>query len=232
MLIGVVNKSNHLSAADAYAMTVLVNQQLRYQAAPAYDRLPPEVRYYKSETDAPAGTFIIGILDNADQSGDLGWHTIGYGRVFVTPILQNGGNALTNELSVCSVLSHECLETFGDLYANSWADLGDGGCYAWELCDPVESDSYEMTVSAGGDSITGTVSNFVLPAWFDAEGTGPFDWMGLLGSPFEVRPDGYVVAMTDGNITDQWGEKYPVWRKATKSSPSSRTSRRHHHGQR
>jgi len=228
MLIGVVNKSTLVSDQDAYAMTVLVNHQLRHDAAPAYDRLPPLVRYFGATSSAPAGTFIIGILDNADQAGDLGWHTLGYGRVFAKPVLQAGGNALTDTLSVCSVLSHEALETFGDLYANDWSDLGNCTCYAKELADPVESDSYQLTVAApGGDQVTGTVSNFVLPSWFDLEGTGPYDQMGLLTQPFEVRPDGYVVAMTDGYTTEQWGEKYPAWRKATKASPSSRTSRRH-----
>src|SRR6185437_14392559 len=118
MLIGVTNASNLVSDQDVYAMTLLVNHQLRHDAAPAFDRMPPEVRYFRDPSLAPAGTFIVGILDDSDQAGVLGWHEIGDGRVFARPVLENGGNALSNELSVCSVLSHEVLETFGDLYAN------------------------------------------------------------------------------------------------------------------
>jgi hypothetical protein len=226
MLIGVINQSTQVSDEDAYNMTLLVNQQLRSHAAPAYDRLPPEIHYFGDS--APAGTFAIVILDNSDQPGALGYHALGYGRVFAEPVLQNGGGILTGALSVSSVLSHEVLESFGDLYANAWGDLGNGTCYAWELGDPVESDSYAVPVRAvNGDQISGMVSNFVLPSWFDPDGQAPYDYMGLLIAPFEVRPTGYVIAMADGNVTEQWGEKYPEWRKATKASPSSRTSRRH-----
>jgi hypothetical protein len=228
MLIGVINDSSLVSGQDAYNMTLLVNHQLRNHAAPAYDRLPPEVHYFPGAAAVPAGTFVIGILDNSDQAGALGYHELGFGRVFAEPVLQAGGGVLAGALSVCSVLSHEVLESFGDLYANAWGDLGNGTCYAWELGDPVESDSYPVTVTASsGESVTGTVSDFVLPAWFDAEGVAPFDYMGLLAAPFEVRPDGYVIVMTDGNVTEHWGERYPAWRKATKASLASRTSKRH-----
>jgi hypothetical protein len=71
------------------------------------------------------------------------------------------------------------------------------------------------------------VSNFVLPSWFDPDGRGPYDYMGLLTAPFQVRPDGYVIAMSDGHISEHWGEQYPPWRKATKAGPCSRTARRH-----
>jgi hypothetical protein len=50
--------------------------------------------------------------------------------------------------------------------------------------------------------------------------------MDLLSSPFEVRRDGYVIVMTGGTVTSQWGEGYPEWRKATKEHPVSRTARR------
>jgi hypothetical protein len=228
MLIGVINQSTLVSDEDAYNMTLLVSYQLRQHAAPAFDRLPPEVHYFTSAAAAPAGTFIIGILDNSDQAGALGYHELGFGRVFAEPVLQAGGNALTAELSVCSVLSHETLESWADIYANLWGDTGNGSCYAYELGDPVESDSYSIGVTAkDGTHVLGTVSDFVLPSWFDPDGQAPYDHLGLLTAPFQVRSTGYVIAMTDGNVTESWGEHYPAWRKATKASPSSRTARRH-----
>jgi hypothetical protein len=228
MLIGVINKSSLVSDRDAYDMTLLVNYQLRQHAAPAFDRLPPEIHYFPSATSVPAGAFVIAIGDNSDQAGALGYHALGYGRVFAEPVLQAGGGILAGELSVCSVLSHEALESFGDIYANLWGDTGNGTCYAYELGDPVESDSYSIGVRAkDGTHVQGTVSDFVLPSWFDPAGEAPFDYLGQLTAPFEVRQTGYVIAMTDGNVTEQWGERYPEWRKAMKASPLSRTSQRH-----
>lgn len=232
MIIAVQNLSTLVTDEDAYAMAVLCDRQARRDVAPAWGVQPSQVTFLKQASllhyDA-----IIGILDDADQAGDLGWHTEGpgadvYGRVFARPVLDNGGNALTDALSVCSVLSHEVVETIGDAACNAWAQQADGTLVARELCDPVESDSYLMTVTTEeGTSLSGTVSDFLLPAWFDPDAKGgPYDQMSLLAAPFEVRSDGYVIVMTGGTVTEQWGEKYPEWRKTTKESPLSRTAQR------
>ena len=231
-MIAVVNQSTLINDDEAYKMALACDFQVRHHAAPAYGVVPPVVRYLKSASEAPPGSWVLGIFDDADQAGDLGWHTEGpdgqvYGRVFVRPVLNNGGGILMSELSVCSVLSHEVLESFGDPHCNLWADTGRGTCYAYELADPVESDSYMVSVG----SVMATVSDFVLPAWFDPQApSGPFDFMGLLKAPCEVRRTGYVIAMTSGTVSDVWGEKYPQWRKATKLSDSSRTARRDKQG--
>jgi hypothetical protein len=97
MFIAVVNKSTLVSNTDVYNMSLLVNHQARFHAAPAWGVTPPTVIYLRDEMHAPPGSAVLGVLDNADQAGDLGWHTEGpdgtvYGRVFVQPVLANGGN--------------------------------------------------------------------------------------------------------------------------------------------
>lgn len=236
LIIAVQNLSTLVSDQDAYDMTLLVDRQVRDHVAPAWGIQPPFVEFYKPSADpavpAPHFTAIIGILDDADQAGDLGWHTEGpdaavYGRVFARPVLANGGNALTDQLSVCSVLSHEVIEVIGDAACNGWAQRPDGSLAARELCDPVEGDSYVMTVKTAGETVSGTVSDFVFPAWFDPDAAGaPFDWMDLLSSPFQVRPSGYLIVMAGGTVTEQWGEEFPLWRLVTKEHPTARTARR------
>jgi hypothetical protein len=243
VIIGVQNLSTLVTDEDVYLMALMADQQLREHVASAWGLAPPMVEFLPaapSDLALPSGApvphfdAIIGVLDDADQAGDLGWHTEGpdadvYGRVFASPVLQNGGNALTNALSVCSVLSHECIETLGDSACNRWSQRSDGVAIALELADPVEGDSYEITISSSSEVVTATVSNFVLPAWFDPNAEpGPTDWMGLLTAPFSVRPTGYVIEMPSGasSVTEVWGESYPAWRKATKAAPSARTARR------
>lgn len=232
MIIGVQNLSTLVSGDDVYNMTLLVNKQLREHVAPAWGLLPPAVMFFpvtpQSRYDA-----IIGVFDDADQAGDLGWHTEGpdadvYGRVFARPVLDNGGNVLTSELSVCSVLSHECCETLLDPTCSLWAQRADGTEVARENCDPVESDSYEITITAqDGSKVTGTVSDFVLPSWFDQEAApGATDYLGLCTAPFQVRATGYLIVMQGGAVSEQWGALYPRWRLATKEHPTSRTARR------
>jgi len=239
MIIGVQNLSTLVSNEDCYDMTLLVNRQLRDHVAPAWNLLPPAVVFLAKGVSAAKSAqgqrydAIIGILDNADQAGDLGWHTEGpdadcYGRVFAQPVLANGGNALTDVLSVCSVLSHEAIEMLGDAACDRWAQQNDSTLVAMELADPVESDSYAITISpVAGLTVSGTVSDFVLPDWFDPDAApGKTDYLGLVTAPFEVRSTGYVIAQTGGTVSEQWGEQYPAWRKATKQQETSRTSRR------
>ncbi|MCW2929917.1 MAG: hypothetical protein JWM19_879 [Actinomycetia bacterium] len=232
MIIGVQNLSTLVSTQDAYDMTLLIDRQLRDHVAPAWGLLPPTVTFLAV---APGRHFdaIIGILDNADQAGDLGWHSEGpdanvYGRVFARPVLDNGGNALTGSLSVCSVLSHEAIEVLGDPACDLWAQQPSGTLVARELCDPVEGDSYQLAVTASsGESVTGTVSDFVLPSWFDpAAAPGATDYLGLVTAPFQVRSTGYTIVMSAGSVTEQWGEHYPDWRKDTKQSSLARTAQR------
>lgn len=243
MIIGVQNLSTSVSSSLVYGMTLLVNRQLREHVAPAWDLLPPALEFLPAAPSAlalppgvaiPRYDAIIGILDDADQAGDLGWHAEGpdadvYGRVFARPVLDNGGNALTAALSVCSVLSHEAIEVLGDAACDQWAQRADGTLAARELCDPVEGDSYLMTITPAGPEapLSGTVSDFVLPAWFDPDAApGATDYMGLVTAPFLVRPTGYVISMTGGTVSEDWGEQYPAWRKAAKSHPAARTARR------
>lgn len=235
MIICTVNKSTLVSSSDVYDMTLAADWQLRHHAAPAWGRIPPQTSMVADESLAPPGSAVIGILDNANQAGVLGWHTEGpdgkiYGRVFAEPVLQNGGTILSGQLSVSSVLSHEALETFGDEHCNLWGDLGTGQCYAVELGDPVESDSYDVTLTSAGQSLVVSVSDFVRPEWFDpsAPAGSRFDHMGVTSAPFQVRPTGYVIVLDGGVVTQQWGAEYPEWRKAMKETETSRTFRRAH----
>jgi len=83
--------------------SIAVAQQVRYHATPAWER-PASVVFYGDDGTVPPGTHIIGIFDNADQQGVLGWHTEDnpapiYGRVFAPLIVDNGGDALQRPLT-------------------------------------------------------------------------------------------------------------------------------------
>ena len=105
------------------------------------------------------------------------------------------------------VLSHEILETFYNPYVNLWANRGDETFVALEVCDPVENDSYEIDV----DGVKVSVSNFVLPAWFDKEMTkaGSYDYMSKLTSPLTLSKGGYNVIFNSetGEVKSIFGSK-------------------------
>lgn len=231
--IYIKNASTLVTDEQAATMTRAVAYAARFHAAPAWGYAPRTILFQGVKASPPTAAAVITLYDDSDQAGDLGWHTEGpdasiYGRVFAAPVLANGGNALTADLSVASVLSHEVIETLLDPACNRWAQRGDGTLIAVEGCDPVESDSYIITIPAPGETVSGTVSNFVLPSWFDPDtNVKATDHLGLLTAPFSIRPTGYCIEMQESDAeTAVWGEKYPEWRKATKDSVTARTARR------
>lgn len=74
-------------------------------------------------------------------------------------------------------------------------------------CDRTQGDVYDRE---GVD-----VSNFLGPRAF-RDGDGPYDHLGLLVEPWEVRPAGYAIRRTNGIVRNVWGYAYPDALKAIK----------------
>lgn len=214
MQLAVINQSTVVTAVQANSMAKACAKQLKRDVAPRWNMLPAKVVFYSSPDIVPDNYDQMVILDDADQAGALGYHDETpdgkpYGKVFAKTCLDNG-------VSVSSCLSHEVCEWFLDPACNQWGDNGSVE-YAYELCDPVESDSYML----------GRVelSNFVTPAYFDSHGHAPYDFLGKLRQPFSMTTGGYVITRKDGKVSQKFGEAYPTWRRNTKKFPASRTAR-------
>lgn len=227
MLIAIVNQSKLVSNADAATMTAAVAKQIRYDAAPIWDRAAAAVIFYTDAGNVPANAHGIAIVDTIKNqpAGVLGFHTEDqggklWGVVAAKPPLDAGGHVLTGDWSVASVLSHEVLEMYVDPNCNLWANDNKGKTYSFEVCDPVEAPTYEV------DGVS--VSNFVTPAWFDplAAKTAQYDKLGHLHTPFSILKGGYVVYASAGREHQKFGDQFPEWRKETKTGPLARTKRR------
>ena len=228
MHIVVLNGSSRVTDDQAHQMTAAVAHQARTDVWSAWGMRTPTVTFLAGPTPAvPASAYGIMIVDTIpDQpSGVLGFHTEDqggriWGVVACGPVLDAGMAVLTGDWSVASVLSHEVLELLIDPDCNLWANNGNGRAYSYEVCDPVEAPTY---------SVQGvSVSNFVTPAWFDpnAADTARYDHLGLLKAPFSLLPGGYLVWMDAGGEQQQFGDDFPAWRRAMKTSPYARTARR------
>jgi hypothetical protein len=227
MLIAILNQSTLVTDADAQTMTQAVASQVQFDAAPLWDRASATVEFYTDTSAVPAtarGIALVDTIQNEPQ-GVLGFHTEDrggklWGVVAVKPELDNGSQVLTGDWSVSSLLSHEVLEMFIDPNCNLWANDGKGSAYSVEVCDPVEAPSYPVS----GVS----VCNFVTPSWFDplAASTAQFDKLGLLTAPFSMLKGGYLVYESAGQQKQQFGDKFPEWRKEMKRAPLARARRR------
>jgi hypothetical protein len=227
MLIAILNQSTLVSNADAAAMTEAAAAQVRFDAAPIWDRAPAAVVFYTDPSAVPAAAHGIAIVDTIQNQpqGVLGFHTEDqggklWGVVAAKPELDNDAKVTTGDWSVSSVLSHEVLEMFIDPNCNLWANDGQGSAYSFEVCDPVEAPSYTVK----GVS----VSNFVTPSWFDplAAATAQFDKLGQLHAPFSILKGGYVVYESAGKEQQKFGDQFPQWRREMKAGPLARTRRR------
>jgi hypothetical protein len=227
MLIAILNQSTVVANADVAKMTQAIATQVQSDVAPIWDRAPAAVVFHTDPTTVPAGAHGIAIVDTIQDQpqGLLGFHTEDqaaqmWGVVAAKPELDNGGQVTTGDWSVSSTLSHEVLEMFVDPNCNLWANDGKGSAYSVEVCDPVEAPTY--TVSGV------SVSNFVTPSWFDplAPTTAQFDKLGQLTAGFNILPGGYMTYESAGKEQQQWGNKYPGWRKQMKTGPFARTQRR------
>jgi hypothetical protein len=236
MLIAVVNKSTRITHDEAAAMTAACNAQLAQHVAPLWRAWPATVMLCASEATVPANASPVYLFNTPDQPNAEGWHSEDshgrvYGKVFADPVLDNGGTVLRTANSVSGVLSHECIEAWGDPQVNRWMEAPDGRLYADELCDPVEMDSYDVLVA--GHPVA--VSNFVCPSWFDDSppAHAQFDYLRRLTAPFTMTKGGYMVyreaaaeQQTFGRVIAAFGEEYPEWRRPGKAHVAARTARR------
>jgi hypothetical protein len=161
----------------------------------------------------PAGAWGLVFLDDADSPGALGYHTDDgqpLGKVFVKTTISAG-----EQVSVTA--SHELLEMLVDPAANICvAPATTDTIYAYELCDPVEEQSYRI----GGV----TVSNFAYPTWFEEfhkPGSVAVDHLRKLSAPFEISPGGYMPVFENGKWTQ-------IFASADKRQRFAREDRRGH----
>jgi hypothetical protein len=129
-----------------------------------------------------ADEWVMGLFVTPDQPGALGYHdttAAGLPLMKIFPLLDK-----SQPWTVTA--SHEMLETLGDPLLRRAAQDNRGRFWAYENCDAVEEDKYQ---------INGVwVSNFVLVPYFEppAKLTGvKLDWMGLVKVPLEIRTGGY-----------------------------------------
>ena len=196
------------------------------------DGVPVIVR--ATMADLEPGDAPLVVFDDPDQPGVLGYHGATlqgepFGKAFMSVIRRGGGDLVGNARSLSVTLSHEALEMAGDPYASWWADVSPSTGQArdtWEeealeVCDRVEADAYIIAnPDAVGAEAGVAVSNFLGPRAF-RDGPGPYDWMRLLESPWEIRPGGYAIRRAGGPggvVTPTFGAGYPAEKREVKEA--------------
>lgn len=164
-----------------------------------------------------ADTRLLTIETDIGEPGALGFHDDVAGVIFARVEYQGDETSMT--------LSHEVLEEIGDPTCDAWRALGDGREQAFEACDRVEGDWYNVEVD--GEHVK--LSNYLLPAAFDPNGRRPFDRLGKLDVWDGMTPGGYTIIRDADGVTSDVFARGPAGEETAarrRNRAWSRTARR------
>src|SRR3984957_2256725 len=204
-LVAIVNQSASVTNEQCEIMVAAIQQQLTQHYCPAWNMAGATIQFFASDALVPTSAYTIYIVENdAAVQGALGFHQeeaddMVDGYIMCQPILTNGGSILNFDASnpgqytVSGTLSHEVMETLGDVFTNTFCvgpQINQGNLYCQEMCDPVEQIGYGIEVNG----VNVSVSDFILPAWTNPYDTkGPFNYLRSLTQPFTMLSGGYLI---------------------------------------
>jgi len=147
-----------------------------------------------------SGAWNLVFLDDADRAKLFGYHKLmknglPLAKVFVKPTLRAGE-------AISVVASHELAEMLVDPSDSLWCLGPKRRLYAYEVCDPVEHEQFEVDGLA--------MSDFLYPAYFQrfrkAKST-QFDYLKKVKRPFQVLPGGYALMRVRGKKVTVFGSR-------------------------
>jgi len=149
-------------------------------------------------TKPQSGCWTMVFLDRADDKDALGYHdmqknNLPLSKIFVKATLADG-----DKISVTAC--HELAEMMVDPAINLWADGPGGRLYAYEMCDAVEEEEFEI------DGIA--MSDFVYPAYFEKfrkPKSAQFDYLNKVARPFQLLRGGYAIVNHRGRVNEIYG---------------------------
>jgi hypothetical protein len=187
-LVVVKNLSKVVKDAEVETALPAFQKQVSRDFAGAGWGLDVALQFLPKTQKLPANAWLLGVFDDADQAGALGYHDLTkagqpLGKVFARTTLDDGGQWTVT-------FSHELLEMLADPNINLCAfDENAGRLYAYEVCDAVEADELGYKI----DNVL--VSDFVLPGWFEPLHVGKgekFAFKSNVTGPFHLLPGGYI----------------------------------------
>src|SRR5262249_17303417 len=182
--IAIANRSKAVGDDRVAEMVKALQTQVDGDFAPVWG-LGARLSFVGSQEKLPREAWWLLVLDNSDVADALGYHDITptgmpLGKAFAKSDIDAG-------LEPSVTLSHELLEMLADPDTNLSAQVG-SRIYAYEVCDPCESDQFGYAI---GNVL---VSDFVTPNWFQPapDATGPYDFRERIAAPLGLLSGGYL----------------------------------------
>jgi hypothetical protein len=153
-------------------------------------------------TKPKPGMWTMAFLDRPDAPDAEGYHDITknglpLSKVFVEPTIE-GGDLIS--VTAC----HELCEMLVDPTATLWCDGPRSTMWAYEVCDAVEEETFNV------DGVA--MSDFVFPAYFELfrvkkPRSAQYDFLGKLKKPFHLLEGGYAIIRHNRRVQEKFGSK-------------------------
>jgi len=188
--IAIINESTVVSDQEVAGVAYALQMQVNRDFAPSWG-IDANILLVARGYAPPPNHWWLVILNDADQANALGYHQLTaqglpLAKVFARTVKNYG-------LHWSVTASHELLEMLGDPSVNlsvlRQQTATSGTLYAYENCDPCESEQFAYPIN------NILVSDFVYPTWFQAfrtPGSIAFDYMKKIQAPFQLLPGGYI----------------------------------------
>ncbi|MGY3690552.1 hypothetical protein ACVIGA_000632 [Bradyrhizobium sp. USDA 3240] len=194
--IAFVNKAAAPLGVNLDKLVAALQKQLDQHFVPIWGY--PAKLYVTNEPKTDEWQIVF--LDDADAADALGYHDITKDGQPISKVFVKTTLAASQKVSTTA--SHELLEMLIDPGAQLWAQGVDGKLYAYEMCDAVESEEYEI------DGIA--VSDFVHPSFFESwhrPRSVQFDHLKKVTKPFDTLPNGYQIVNDGKSLYELFGSE-------------------------
>jgi hypothetical protein len=194
--IAFVNLATASLGVDLGRLVSALDKQMRRDFVPIWGY---PAKLYVTKKPKPDEWQMV-FLDDADAANALGYHDITKDGQPVSKVFVKTTVAAGQKVSVTA--SHELLEMMIDPGAQLWAQNADGLFYAYEMCDAVEEEEYEI------DGVA--VSDFVHPSFFEpwhVAGSIQFDHLGKVSRPFQTLTKGYQIVSDGSSAHEIFGSR-------------------------
>lgn len=219
--IYVENQSSVIDGLQYRRLLWALDVQLYYQFNRSPWGIQARIRPLASGEKVPKGGYNLILLDHSTEAGALGYHEdeagtdIPFSDVFCITARENGTEP-------SAVASHEALEMLVNFDVSEPRTVThDNKLYIVEVCDPCESNSYDVG-DPQGRSTGIMVSDFCYPAWYGIP-NGPnfpenqMSYRKSVSNSFELAKEGYcsTAPVSDpSNWSQTFGEhknRLPEW---------------------
>lgn len=194
--IAFVNLATEPLGIDLRKLVAALDKQMQRDFVPVWGY---PARLYATEKPK-RGEWQVVFLDDSDTADELGYHRLTKDGQPLSKVFVRTTVAAGEKVSVTA--SHELLEMMIDPGAQLWAKNSDGWFYAYEMCDAVEEEEYEI------DGVR--VSNFLYPSFFESwhkPRSVQFDHLKKIARPFQTLRNGYQIISNGRSIREIFGSR-------------------------